>query len=123
MKLAKLGFSIMKAKIPNVHLSTLLILFLVSSCLLGVNFMPRTDREFHGCLSDLGAYEVFSYGWPAPILWTFVEEKYDPKERIYHWSHPPLYFNIIISSVILLGIWFILDARISSKKAGTGRPE
>ncbi|MBI3831843.1 MAG: hypothetical protein HY291_20140 [Planctomycetes bacterium] len=99
----------------QVHLLTMILLSLLIGILLFINFIPRTDRQFSGCLSDVGAYEVVSYGWPFPIFWTYSETKDSPR-RTSHFTFLALLIDLLICLLILAS--FVILSEWIYKKYG-----
>ena len=90
------------------HLSTAIVMMFVAGGLLGMQFWPRSDRCFGGCLSYLGAFNVESYGWPLPVLWCFSEHR-DLMDRHSHWTNTMAVANVIFGALLVLAAAFICE--------------
>ena len=98
------------------HLSTAIVLVLVAGGLMGANLVPHALLGYtHGCLSDLGAYDILGFGWPAYCLYTFVEEKTSTL-RVVHWSYLALAIDLAISLILIAATCFIWERKVARRK-------
>jgi hypothetical protein len=94
----------------QIHLSTAMVLMFVAGALIWANAVPRT-------INTLNSEFTKVYGWPCCSWGRYTRWGDDSPLQTFDYSLPLVALDIVVSVVLLFGVWFFCEWLIRRRAA------